>query len=320
MPDVYYVTSFRHLTFTKPIVDAFLLMPGMCITTNDAIRRRLLTDEFHRAAGAIEANYLCTAPNVVFGEFESDDMRGLPPDQFLLAVILWIDGLFRNCWFLHDHCLECDAVFLKASIDRTRSSWTRNYLARRPSCADGSVERSLSMSRADLEAWTAKHDAVESYRHSADSPSIRFMMERGYSRTGSAVEFVSAASESGNLAVKIANYCSAMEALFTTDGAELAHKLAERAALFLGERGEDRRAIYATVKRAYTVRSKTVHGDTLTPKQVEDLPVLSSSCDTLLRTVLNTILEDETLRTQVFDVQTPDPLEQFFQDLVLGDR
>jgi hypothetical protein len=144
------------------------------------------------------------------------------------------------------------------------------------------------------------------------------MMERGYTRTGRALEFIGAARESSNLAVKIANYCSALETLFTTDAAELAHKLAERAALFLGDRGHDRRTVFANVKRAYNVRSKTVHGDTLSPKQIEELPVLSVQCDGLLRATLNSILDDEVLRRQIFDVNASDPLEDFFLGLLLG--
>ena len=318
MAHAYYITSFRNLTLTEAIPDFIEFMPGMRITTDEKVRRRLLTEDFTLAAGAIESDYLWSAPNLVFGEFEFDEMNGLPPDRFLLCVIIWIDGLFRNGWLMRDHCMECDAAFLTAKPRKHRSTWTRNYLSGRPTRADGSLGHAVALSRADIEAWKDKHDAVETYRHDSGSPSVRFMMERGYARTGRALEFVTAARGSANLAVKIANYCSAMETLLTTDAAELAHKLAERAALFLGERGHDRRMVFATVKRAYNIRSKTVHGDALAPKQLDDLPALSVECDNLLRALLNSILDDKTLRTDVFDAAAPDPLEAFFQGLLLG--
>ena len=293
-------------------------MPGMRITTDNGVRRRLLTEDFRVAAGAIETDYLWSAPNLVFGEFEANELPGLPPDQFLLCVILWIDGLFRNCWLLHDHCMECDAAFLMSKQGNRRWTATRNYLPGRATRANGSLAVPLSLSRTEIATWKQKHDAIETYRINCGSSSLRFMMERGYARTGRALEFVTAARESPNLAVKLANYCSALETLFTTDAAELAHKLAERTALFLGERGHDRRAVFATVKRAYSIRSKTVHGDTLAQKQLDDLPALSVSYDSLLRAVLNAILDDEALRTQVFDVHATEPLEEFFQKLLLG--
>jgi uncharacterized protein YerC len=132
MAHAYYVTSFRHLTLPEPIPEFIELMPGMRLTTDNRVRRRLLTEDFRLAAGAIETDYLWSAPNIVFGEFGAEEMRGLPPDQFLLCVILWIDGLFRNCWLSHDHCMECDAAFLMAKQGNRRWTASRNYLSRRP--------------------------------------------------------------------------------------------------------------------------------------------------------------------------------------------
>jgi hypothetical protein len=169
MAHAYYVTSFRHLTLTEPIRDWIELMPGMCMTTNDKVRRRLLNEEFRVAAGAIETDYLWSAPNFVFGEFAASEMRGMPPDRFLLCVILWIDGLFRDGWLLHDHCLECDAAFLMVKQGNRRWTATRNYLAGRPSRADGSLALPLALSCAQVEAWKQKHDAVATYRIESDS-------------------------------------------------------------------------------------------------------------------------------------------------------
>lgn len=159
MAHAYYVTSFRHLTLAGPIPDLIEFMPGMGITTDNRVRRRLLTEDFRVAAGAIETDHLWSAPNLVFGEVEAKEMPKLTPDQFLLCVILWIDGLFRNCWLLHDHCMECDAAFLVAKQGNRRWTASRNYLPGRPTRADGSLARPLSLSRAEIEAWRQKHDS-----------------------------------------------------------------------------------------------------------------------------------------------------------------
>ena len=140
-----YVTSFRHLTLAQPIPDFIELMPGMRITTDNGVRRRLLTEDFRVAAGAIETDYLWSAPNLVFGEFEANELQGLPADRFLLCVILWIDGLFRNCWLLHDHCMECDAAFLMSKQGNRRWTATRNYLPGRATRANGSLAVPLSL-------------------------------------------------------------------------------------------------------------------------------------------------------------------------------
>src|SRR6266498_1021720 len=132
MKNAYYVTSFRKLTISDLITGHVELLPGVNITNDARIRRRLLTPEFAKAAGSIEMDFLQRAPTVVFGEFDADEMQGLTPEKFLLCIIIWIDGLFRNAWLIKDHAMECDAAFLRVAHSGG-SVWSSNFLAMRPS-------------------------------------------------------------------------------------------------------------------------------------------------------------------------------------------
>jgi hypothetical protein len=127
---------------------------------------------------------------------------------------------------------------------------------------------------------------------------------------------VSAARKAPDLAFKIANYCSALETLFTTESTELAHKLAERVAFFLGERGHNRLAVFAAGKNAYSIRSKLVHGDTLKPNQIDELPRQSMKCDEFLRVILKEIFNSEDLK-KVFDAHNQ-AIEDYFGRLIFG--
>jgi hypothetical protein len=252
MKAVHYVTCFRNLSISEHIAGHLQLLPNVNIANDPEVKPRFLTPEFTRAAGAIEAEHLRAEKNIVFGEFEISDMKGMPPASFLLVILLWIDLLLRNAWLVKDHAMECDAAFLRVDTP-SGTSWTRNFLALRPSFADGRVGSPLEMSISEMNAWVQKSDLVESYLHDTDSSSLRFMLEKGYRRSGRAIQYVDAARRSASLPFKIANYCSAFETLFTTDAAELAHKLSERVAFFLGERGYNRLAVYATIKSAYAI-------------------------------------------------------------------
>ena len=53
----------------------------------------------------------------------------------------------------------------------------------------------------------------------------------------------------------------ALEVLFGLQGGELTHKLSVRAAHLLGASGEERLAVYESVRRLYRERSRIVHGD-----------------------------------------------------------
>src|SRR5260370_20164290 len=113
MYDVHYITSFRNLKITEQITGQIELLPGVNITNDSSVKARFLTPEFAKAAGVIETEHLRAETNMVFGEFESSDMGGMPPDSFLLVILLWIDLLLRNAWLVKDHAMECDAAFLR---------------------------------------------------------------------------------------------------------------------------------------------------------------------------------------------------------------
>jgi hypothetical protein len=58
------------------------------------------------------------------------------------------------------------------------------------------------------------------------------------------------------------------------------------------------------------VRSKLVHGDTLKPNQIAELPRLSAECDVYLRTILREIFISEHLK-KIFDSHN-EAIEDYF--------
>lgn len=317
MRKLYYLTTFRKLNISEQIKGHVQLIPGINITNDPEIKRQYLTPEFAAAAGGIEMAYFVDAPNLVFGEFDDRHVGERPPEAILLGVLFWIDDLFKNAWLHKDHAIECDAAFLRED-DGQKSTWFSNFLALRPSFANGDRWGETEMSVGDLRAWGNRNDQIEEYLRESNIAASGFMMAKGFSRLGRALHFVSSARIAPNIAFKIANYCSALETLFTTDETELAHKLAERVAFFLGQQGYNQAEVYATVKVAYGVRSKLVHGSTIRPGQIEGLPSLSACCDDYLRSILNVIFDSSDL-LRTFDSKN-EAIESYFSELILGSR
>lgn len=317
MKPINYITSFRKLILTEPISGSIELMPGINITNDPKIKAQWLTPQCREAIGQIEAAHLERESNFVFGEFDTEEMHEMPPEAFLIAVLSWIDLLLKDAWLLTDHIMQCDAAFLQVNLG-DRTAWTKNYLASQVSFSDGYSYQGgdIEMSIDEVKNWAKTTDVVEAYFHESKSSPMRFMMEKGYKRSARAMQFVAAARHAEHLAFKIANYCSAFETLFTTDSTELAHKLAERVAFFLGQRGENRRKVFDTIKSAYNVRSKLVHGDTLKQNQIDALPALSKECDTALRKTLWEVFHSDDLKS-IFDAQN-DAIEEYFATLILG--
>src|SRR5206468_12185272 len=119
--------------------------------------------------GAIEFAQLQAARNLVFGEIPEVDMGGLPPDRFLMVILLWIGGLFDNAWLLKDHAMRCEGAHLAHRTARNGPIWTSNFLATRPTLADGTVDHTIAMSPDELRAWSQTNIRVESYLHDTDS-------------------------------------------------------------------------------------------------------------------------------------------------------
>lgn len=321
MNEALFITSFRYLEIGERIHQYIELMPGVNITNDETIKKGLLTPGLLQGIGAIEYQYLLEAPNIVFFEYDIDDFRELgasktAPEVFLESVLVWIYELFSDAWLLKDHAMECDAAFLYVDPGSREMGWISNYLAMRPSFADGTHRKPIEMSINELKAWAEKNCLVESYLCERQSSSIKFMMHKGFSRTGRAMQFIAAARLAPDLAFKIAHYCSALETLFTTDISELAHKLSERVAFFLDNYGYDKSTVFLDVKKAYAVRSKLSHGDVLSSKQAEELPAISRVIDDYLRVIMNTLFYDERLLA-VFDSHTQ-RIEEYFHELIFA--
>src|SRR5207249_930967 len=115
---------------------------------------------------------------------------------------------------------------------------------------------------------------------------------------------------------KVALYMTSLEVLFATDATELAHKLSERIAWFVGRTPQERRETYSLLKRAYGVRSRIIHGDILSAQAQRDLKEVSALVDSLIRDVFRRLFDDAESRA-IFGKPIAE-MEEYFAGLVLG--
>lgn len=92
-----------------------------------------------------------------------------------------------------------------------------------------------------------------------------------------------------NLPQKVTNYCTSFEALVSTSSTELAHQVSERVSILIGEDSSEAIDIYRNLKKAYSTRSKLVHGDQLTAGNDQYL-IEAQNCDQYLRRLLRLVL------------------------------
>jgi hypothetical protein len=123
------------------------------------------------------------------------------------------------------------------------------------------------------------------------------------------IYFVVGARRSSIFPMKIVNYCTALECLFTIGTQEINHKIAERVAVMLGTSSKDKKELYNVVKKAYSIRSKIVHGQYLKGSD-DELASISKELDNILRQLI-------VGNHEVFSKDDKEA-EDFFQDLIFG--
>ena len=307
------ITSFRNLAINEELENPFSLMPGIDITNSEADKIRLINDDVISMIGIIETDHIFKSSNLVFCEFDEDDIRGGKLEPFLLAVLLWIKGLFRSAWVLQDHCFECDAAYLFSYEDNQLIECTSNFLAQRTTLADCST-RETTLDMEALKKWHDMEMTIGNYLHENESSQLRFLMEKGFCRAGRAFQYIDNARNSTNMGFKVAHYISAFEALFSTSSAELSHKLSERVAFFLGKYGFNKKKVYSDIRDAYDVRSKLVHGDSLSSNKIKKITEISSNCDGYIRHIMQLLFRENEILS-IFEAPQGE-LEEYFNNLI----
>lgn len=310
-----FISTLRYLSISEPIDDWITLMPGIDITNNKALISQIIDQEFKEMAGVIEYKHFLEADNIIYCELDETNFnRCEDSHQALYVWLVWLQMLLNDLWFIKDNAVICEAAFCKLS-DESHSAWTRNHLANSIFTSSGSCFKNTICSIDELKEWDKKSEQIQSYLHSSKSTFLNSFTNSSFSRIGRSMRFISAATKERHPAVKLAHYCSAFESLFSTDSAELSHKLSERVALFLKDYNFNPLKVFDDMKSFYGIRSKVTHGDSLKTNKEQQLSQMSLDCDVYLRFILNSILNDKKLLS-LFDGKK-DNFEDYFKNKLL---
>lgn len=291
------------------------LIPGIRIFQSKKIAEKILTDENMQIIGIIETQYVKDSDAILYYEFEDYEevFKDCSNLEILENILQWIDDLLKNLWLLKDNSVTCDTAFLIHEAEGNYEASSLRLLYQF-NTSRGKLEN-IKLNKEEIIEFAKYHDTVEGYFHTKKSGSLNFMLNKNFSRISRGLLFVKQAREARNLAYKISNYCSALETVFSTDSAELSHKLSERIAYFLKD-DFNKLNTFKLIKKAYNIRSKLTHGDTLDVKQIAVLDDISFEIDIIIRFCFNKILKDETL-LQTFD-SSNNVIDSYFESLLFG--
>ncbi len=315
MKKTIFLTSIRNLEISEPLTDYFTLIPGINITNSLDEKIKLITEDIQYMMGGIEFEHLMNSPNLIFCEFTEEDIKDGELEPFLLSLLIWIKWLFRSAWVLFDHSFQCEAAYLFSYNENgSLEKCTSNFLAEKNTLSNCSIE-TISLDLDALKKWERITDDIQCFLHEKEASDFRFFLEKGFCRSGRAFKYINSARNAPDIGFKIAHYMSAFEALFSTSSSELSHKLSERVAFFLSQHGFNRKTVFKEIKSGYDIRSKLVHGDSVSNSSRENIVHISKACDSYLRSIMKLLFGPQKL-VNLFEVSQTE-LDEYFEHLIL---
>lgn len=281
--------------------------------------RELITELIYRfgdGLGSVETNYLINSAKAVV--YRSGEIEHAEHDLTTQLEATMIDDMLAlklfslALWRVKDNAGHFDRAWIVAQTTRGPRVHCNSW-ASRVSSAGGSFEP-VTFSSDELRiARNSKMGSV-AYLAPEGAPT---MLAKDSLRFQRFMYFLGAARDTNDVAMKIAQYCSGLEALVSTSQQELSHQVAERVAGLLASPGPDRISIFKLVKQAYGFRSKAVHGASFKPRDVDQLRDCAIEIDQIYRKVFDQyLLPDGRIRSIIED--TNDKVTSFFEDLVIG--
>jgi len=294
------------------------IIPGIFLTNSEKHIRSLISNTMVRLAGLLEVNYLATCKAVFYevNEISTDVPKHYDNVPDLVSFVDKIGLILVAFWLIKDYSASFDLAFNEfphlGVNSRVSSNGRANSYCYK---SDGSKTKTV-FSKNEM-------DLVQRIFFGCDKSMIpqpdyfKSGFEKGVTRWEKALYFINNARKNINLALRIAEYCTALECLFSSDNAELSHKLSERVAFFIGTSPQERSETYRMVKEAYAIRSKVYHGDFISDQNKIRLPSISTWLDDCLRKIILKVFSAESIHS-IFSGKK-ECFEEYFTALQFGD-
>jgi len=284
--------------------------------TKDAGKIAELIAKFGDGLGSVETSYLTRRASAVVYRSEVMELADSDVDAFLAQTLiddmLALKRLELGLWLVKDNASHFDRTWVAAPTNKGVIVHGNNWAARNSS-ASGDYE-ATSFSADELRSARTFKTSMPVYLSQAGPPT---MLAKGSLRFQRFQYFIGAARGDVDVAMKIAQYCSGLEALVSTSQQELSHQVSERVAVVLRPPGAERVEMYQLIKQAYGYRSKAVHGAAFKPADVKQLRDCSRRIDEVCRELFGLYFQENgQFRTAVERVD--EAAARFFLDAVLG--
>ncbi|MDT3668954.1 MAG: HEPN domain-containing protein [Aromatoleum sp.] len=283
---------------------------GVFLTNNSEHLTRFVSPSYLLYIGHLEAAPLTNGSPILFkiDEVQSHEDSHVEVINFLREV----QGFLTATWLKTDNNVNCELAF---AFGQDLEYLHSNSLALQYSHHTGKRQR-LQVLHEELLELAEFHRQFFAGIKEQDRPA-HTAFRRAQSRIDRGILFLQQARAADDLGQKIANYCSFFEAVLSTSSAELSHQLSERVAFFTFDSPEQRLRTFREVKKAYSVRSKIVHGDALSDSAISGLVDVAGVCDGISRAMMLRVLQHSDL-LDLLKRGSNDSLDVLMLELIFG--
>lgn len=315
------IATIRGLKIKEELGKGFQFDDGISIVNDRAKISKLVSANLKRLMGEIEYHCLLDTGCAVFSDLEVKDLS--EPGEAHAFIGEWLQIVrifFQGLWLIRDHAVNCEFGFAEWEHPMSGILCSSNFVASLNVRTNGTFT-------CETFSLDELKDARQYYRAAllplashamqlalAGKAAPKSPFYKGSRRLVRFNYFLAGARAEAEPAVRISLYMTCFEILFSSDAAELTHKLSERVAFFLSDKPSGRREIFSKMKRAYSIRSKIVHGAALSTSDGAEIISAAKEIDDILRNVFTKILHDPVLIEQ-FDKAD---CEEFYTSLVFG--
>jgi len=279
--------------------------------------------------GSLEYRALIDNHQAIYWKLPEDYAEVVRGNQFAaeetlrLFLGLFCRAILHALWLVKDNAVNCDTGFLWYPRPLGQTDHASNYLPSLNRTHKGELDvTAFSELEIKLARTYFEEHVIDMMTSGWDptrpetAPVKRPISHKSVPRLARAQSFAFSARETDDLGKKISLYMTCMEVIFSRDSSELAHKLSERVALFVGQDGGSKREVFRLMKRAYGIRSKVLHGDHLSASDERELAFVSEKADALLRQIFRRLFDDPSVR--IVHEGSREDLDEYFASLMFG--
>ncbi len=252
--------------------------------TNDREKIDKLIGRVATNIGSVEYRYLrerCSA--LIYSndrvEIKEPSNLSMQIESRTIEALALVQSFLEKLWIVKDNAAVQDRGWLVTNMAAETHIHTNTWNVRHTT-ANGKFD----VIRFSLEELRCSRKFLFSadveYLNGSERPTSLISTSLRFQRF---MYFVQMARTSSDVAMKIAQYCSALEALVSSSSSELTHQVAERAACLLEPPGEARLDRFKKLKEAYGYRSCAVHGASFKDKVFDRLRSTSCYIDDVCR-------------------------------------